>query len=117
MPLPPEAKPLVIKWVRQVKRIGIRSVICPLEQRQLDRCYVRGGLSLHDRGLLDFYESRGLQVCHFPMSDYQRLQEKEMQNVFRAFLELSKPVLLHCSAGKDRTAPVVAFIVYHHTGR
>lgn len=117
MPLPPEAKPLVIKWVRQVKRIGIRSVICLLEHRRLDRCYVSGGLGLHDRGLFGFYESRGLGVRHSPMTDYQRPHEKEMRNVFRAFLDLPRPILLHCSAGIDRTAPVAAFIVYHHTGR
>jgi len=54
-PLPPEAKPLVIKWVKRIKEIGIRSIICLLEKQQLARYYVRGGLDLHPCGLLGYY--------------------------------------------------------------
>ena len=114
-PLPPEAKPLVIKWVERVKEMGIRSIICLLEDRQLDRYYVRGGLGLHEGGLLSYYESKGFQVQHFPMMDYQRPREEEMQKVLKAFNELPKPVLLHCSASIDRTTPVAAFIVQQTT--
>ena len=36
-----------------------------------------------------------------------------MQKVLKAFDVLPKPVLLHCSAGMDRTAPVAAYIACH----
>ena len=113
-PLPPEAKPLVIKWVRRIKEIGIRSIICLLEEQQLNRYYVEGGLNLHPCGLLGYYKSQGFEVRHFPMTDYQRPDESYMQKVLEAFKELPKPVLLHCSAAIDRTTPVAAFIAYHY---
>ena len=110
-PLPPEARPLIVSWVKRIKQMGILSIICLLEYNQLDRHYVRGGLGLHENGLLGYYKSQGLEVHHFPMTDYQRPQEEDMQKVLKTFGELPKPVLLHCSAGFDRTAPVAAFIV------
>lgn len=112
-PLPPAARPLVIDWVERMKQLGIRSVICLLEDRQLDRYYVRGGLNLHERGLLGYYESQGLEVRRFPATDYQRPQEALMRLVLEAFDALPKPVLLHCSAAIDRTAPVAAFVSCH----
>jgi len=116
-PLPPEARPLVTKWVERIQReLGMRSIICLLEERQLDRYYVRGGIELHERGLLGYYESQDLAVRHFPMTDYQRPPESEMRKVLVAFDELPKPVLLHCSAAIDRTTPVAAFIACHRGG-
>jgi len=113
-PLPPEARPLVAAWVDwMINEFRIKSVICLLEETQLDRYYVRGGLGLDERGLLGYYESRGLEVRHFPMIDYQRPAEDQMRQVLAAFDELPKPVLLHCSAAIDRTTPVAAFIAFH----
>ncbi len=112
-PLPLAARPLVISWVEEIKRIGIRSIICLLVGKQLD-LYSR--LDLHECGLLGYYETQGLQVRHFPMTDYQRPQVSHMQKVLEAFNELLKPVLLHCSAAIDRTAPVAAFIAHHDKG-
>ena len=112
-PLPPEARPLVIGCVERIKQMGIRSIICLLEEQQLDRYYVRGGLGLHERGLLGYYESQGFEVRYFPMTDYQRPEESYMQKVLEAFDVLPKPVLLHCSAAIDRTTPVAAYIARH----
>jgi hypothetical protein len=109
-PLPPEARPLVVDWVERIKNLEIQSVICLLEPAQLDKYYIRGELNLHEHGLLGYYESQGLLVRHFPMTDYQKPPESEMQEVLEAFDDLPKPVLLHCSAAIDRTTPVAAFI-------
>jgi hypothetical protein len=38
-PLPPDAKPEVIRWVNRIKALGIHSIICLLEHAQLDRYY------------------------------------------------------------------------------
>lgn len=115
-PLPPQAKSLVISWVEQIKNLGIHSIICLLENQQLERHYIRGGLGLHERGLLGYYESQGFKVHHFPMTDYQRPAESDMQKVLEAFDALPKPVLLHCSAGIDRTTPVAAYIACQRGG-
>lgn len=114
-PLPLQAKSLVISWVERIKQMGILSIICLLENRQLERYYIQGGLGLHERGLLGYYESRGFEVRHFPMTDYQQPEESYMQKVLEGFDALPKPVLLHCSAAIDRTTPVAAYIVrYTH---
>lgn len=110
-PLPPEAKSLVIKWVERTKQEGIRSIICLLVEQQLD--YYRGGLGLHEDGLLGYYQSEGFEVLHFPMTDYQPPRQSEKQRVLEAFRALPKPVLIHCSAAIDRTSPVAAYIVAH----
>jgi hypothetical protein len=109
-PLPPEARPSVEAWVNRVIENGFRSVISLLEVAQLERHYIRGGLDLHPEGLLGYYRSRGLVVESVPCTDYQRPNAKQMQEILSAFRRLPVPVLLHCSAGIDRTAPVAAFI-------
>jgi hypothetical protein len=109
-PLPPRARPLVEAWVDRIVAAGIRSIICLLEVAQLDRYYVRGGLNLHEHGLLGYYESRGLDWRHFPLTDYQRPSEGKMKDILASYDELRKPVLMHCSAAIDRTTPVAAYI-------
>ena len=114
-PLPLDARPLVIRWVAQIKKMGICSVICLMHSKEL-KYY--DGLELNANGLLGFYKNQGFQVCHLPWPDpahegglkRQRIEEikREALSAFRGF---PKPVLLHCSAAIDRTTPVAAFIV------
>lgn len=82
---------------------GIRSVICLLSADQLAFYAEVPG------GLLEFYRSRGISVAHIPVTDYKQppLNTKELEWVWAAFTELPKPVLIHCSAGIDRTGAAV----------
>jgi len=110
-PLPPSARSKVERWVTRMRdEAGIRSVICLLTDYQLNKYYVRGGLSLHPDGLLGYYQSQGLKVCHISTPDYQRPAPELMNRAADAFRSLPKPVLIHCSAAIDRTTPIVAFI-------
>ena len=109
-PLPPNARTEVVAWVDRVLDAGFCSIICLLEEAQLDRYYVRGGLNLHEHGLLGYYESRGLDWRHFCLTDYQRPSDEAMRDILAAYDELEKPVLMHCSAAIDRTTPVAAYI-------
>lgn len=109
-PLPLQARPLVEAWVSRAIEAGFRSVISLLEPKQLLLHYVAGGLNLHAEGLLGYYESRGLQVKSIPCTDYQEPSDQKKLRVLEAFRSLPQPVLLHCSAGIDRTSPVAAFL-------
>jgi hypothetical protein len=111
-PLPREARDLIINWVERIKQMGILSIISLLEEAQNARYYIRGGLDLHEGGLIGYYKSKGFWVRHFPMADYQRPSPKDMQRVLTEYDKLPKPVLIQCSAGIDRTTPVAAFIAH-----
>jgi protein tyrosine phosphatase (PTP) superfamily phosphohydrolase (DUF442 family) len=100
----------VVEWVQKILDAGIKSVICLLEPAQLKKYYVQGGLNLPGGGLLEYYQHRGLDVRHVPMTDYQRPSAVVMKLVLNAFDLLPQPVLLHCSAAIDRTTPVAAFL-------
>jgi len=54
----------------------------------------------------------GLLLRHYPLTDYQKPSLDDMERILKEYDELPKPVLIHCSAGIDRTAPVAAFIAY-----
>ena len=110
-PLPPEACPLVVSWVKQVKSLGIKSIVSLLEERQHEKYYIRGGLELHAEGLYGYYRSQGFEFCDIPMTDYRKPSEPDMEKVLKAFDQMPRPILLHCSASIDRTSPVAAFIV------
>ena len=109
-PLPAAARPLVVLWVDRIEEMGFRSIICLLEDAQLDRYYIRGGIDLHEGGLLGYYASRGFDVRHRSLTDYQRPSQIAIEEVFGWFKEMEKPVLIHCSASIDRTTPVAGFI-------
>ena len=102
---------LVVDWVKRVKSLGIRSIVSLLEEKQHEKYYIRGGLDLHPDGLFGYYGSQGFEFRHIPMTDYQKPSEADMRKVLEAFDQIPKPVLVHCSAGIDRTSPVAAYIV------
>ena len=100
----------VREWADVALGMGVQSVICVLDDTQIsyyDRLNLDGG------GLMGFYRSLGLTVEHVPAEDYKTppLSAEQLDAVWRAFQRLDKPVLVHCSAGRDRTGAAVADIL------
>ena len=103
-------RPVIESWAEEIRAAGIRSILCLLDEDQLP-LYARA----LPEGLLSYYTATGFAVAHVPAPDgrEQPFTKKELDEAWHAFERLPKPVLVHCSAGYDRTGRVVAHILSH----
>jgi hypothetical protein len=105
----PVSKRAVDEWVEEAALLGIRGVICLLEDEHL-RLYeaVPGGL-------LSYYKANGLTVAHVPAHDGRSppLCKTQLEQVGLHFANLPRPVVVHCSAGMDRTGLAVERLTRH----
>lgn len=100
------AQSTVDAWVAEAKAMGVRTILCLLADEQLK--YYERALGAHG-GLLAYYREQGFCVEHVPVTDYKSpaLNDDELAEVRRKYEAAEKPVLVHCSAGMDRTGYVV----------
>ncbi|HSR47394.1 MAG TPA: tyrosine-protein phosphatase [Anaerolineales bacterium] len=101
-PEPDEVGP----WLREAGDLGIRSIVCLLDDEQLGRYAGLPG------GLLEAYRRAGFAVGHVPVKDLQDppMAPSDLEAVWRLFTNMPSPILVHCWAGIDRTGAAVAYI-------
>jgi hypothetical protein len=115
--IPEEATPLVFDWAAVIRASGIVSIISFMHDRDR-RCYSE--LDLRAADINEFFEKQGFKVARIPWEDPLHSKadadiklknlERCRGEALKAFDLLPKPVLLQCSSGVDRSAPVAAYI-------
>lgn len=95
-------------WIAKTREAGVRSVLCLLGSDQLP--LYAGALP---EGLLGRYRAAGFEVAHLGVRDglTEPYTEAQLNEAWTSFQQLPKPVLVHCSAGHDRTGRVVRHIL------
>ena len=98
---------VVPDWIGRVRQMGIRTIVCLLTQAELKKYYGCEGVDL-----LECYAEAGFVVAHVPVGDDKTppMSQRQLQRLAKAVKGFSVPILVHCSAGVDRTGGAVELL-------
>jgi hypothetical protein len=97
----------VAAWIADANQAEAQTILCLLDDAQL--AYYRG---VGDGGLLGKYRAAGFNVIHRPVTDHldPPVSPELLAHIASDFLSAELPLLVHCSAGVDRTGAVVSYL-------
>ena len=116
--IPSEAASALFEWLQSLKDHGIGTIVCLANPGELKRYSL---VVAPAPDLLSLYKSSGFVVHSHPVEDPAHVAARAVAGVL-AQLEALKPtilseyqhrtgaMLIHCSGGMDRSAPVAAFV-------
>ncbi|HUV85380.1 MAG TPA: hypothetical protein VMV86_06680 [Methanosarcinales archaeon] len=102
--------PEIKAWVDSVKKLGIKSVICLLDTPKVAFYNIK-------TSLVNFYKVHGLDAIWLPTIDHKEVDWQVMSKALTFFNISEGPVLIHCSAGLERSVVVAEHIVKYHNWR
>ena len=93
----------VENWIKEAKENGIKTILCFLNDDQLPY------YEYHEVPLLEEYKKAGFKVIHHPVQDHldPPLSPYDESKVKEYYQTAEKPLLIHCSAGIDRTGMAI----------
>ncbi len=99
---------LLEQWLVQVRARQIITIIC-----LLDDAHLAYYASILPDGLLGAYRQAGFAVIHRPVRDHQwpYVSDETLALVFSDVLNAAAPILVHCSAGMERSPAVCEYLV------
>ena len=93
-------------WLEEVKKYNVRTILCLLKDK----------LSYYDEigegGTLKRYRDKYFTVIHRPVEDHLTppVPADILEKISSDFLTAELPMLVHCSAGYDRTGAVIDYL-------
>jgi hypothetical protein len=122
--IPQEARPVLDEWLKSVKNQGIGTIVVLATCNEMKR-YASVVTPLAD--LLALYRSCGFLVHHHPVEDphhavgsakAELLDQVEAlkQVVLAEYGKRTGGMLIHCSGGMDRSAPIAAYVANETIG-
>ncbi len=99
---------VVAEWLTAVHAKGIKTIICLLDDTQLG--YYG---QLDTEGLVGAYRQAGFAVIHRPVRDHQwpYVSDETLALVVSDVRSATAPILVHCSAGMERSPAVCEYLV------